>query len=607
VIQQSAHRRIARLVRSCATVLLLVLLAFAGRAAAMAAETGAAWQGKVEAGLLTAADAGDVEFLVVLAEQADLEPARHLQGKAARGRFVVETLTRLAARSQAPLLADLAAADVPHRSFWLINLLWVRGDDTVLEDLARRSDVARIRADTPFRIEDLHPSAEPPAKSPAGIEWNIALVGGPQVWDRGDTGQAAVVGGVDTGVDWDHPALLNAYRGWNGVTAYHDHNWHDAIHSGGGICGPDSPVPCDDGYHGTLTMGVMVGDDGEGNRIGLAPGARWIGCRCMDEGVGTPATYLECLQWMIAPTDLAGADPDPSLAPDVINNSWVCPPGEGCIDPEVLRPAVEALRLAGIAVVAGNGNSGPDCSSCRYPPAIYDDAYGVGATDAADEIAGFSARGPVTVDGSLRRKPDACAPGLEVRSSVPPSDYGTASGTSLAAPHAAALVALLVTANPYLRGDVDQLEEIMDQTAVPLTTTEDCGDPPGAVPNNVYGHGRLDALAAYDEARARLVAVPEPLPVRSRPQLLANVPNPFNPTTTIPYLLPVRSEVSLAVYDLRGRRVRRLLANRDEGAGRHEATWNGRDELGRDLPSGIYVCRLEAAGIRCARRLALIR
>jgi serine protease AprX len=416
-----------------------------------------------------------------------------------------------------------------------------------------------------------------------------------------------VVGGVDTGVDWQHPALRNAYRGWNGVTADHNHNWHDAIHSGGGVCGPDSPVPCDDGYHGTLTMGVMVGDDGEGNRIGLAPGARWIGCRCMDEGVGTPATYLECLQWMLAPTDLAGADPDPSLAPDVINNSWVCPPGEGCVDPEVLRPAVEALRLAGIAVVAGNGNSGPDCSSCRYPLAIYDGAYGVGATDAADEITGFSARGPVTVDESLRRKPDACAPGQEVRSSIPPADYGTASGTSLAAPHAAALVALLVTANPYLRGDVDQLEEIMDLTAVPRTTAEDCGDPPGAVPNNVYGHGRLDALAAYDEARARLVAVPEALPSRSRPQLLANVPNPFNPTTIIPYLLPVRSEVSLAVYDLRGRRVRRLLEDRDEAPGRHEVTWNGRDDRGRELPSGIYVCRLEAAGIRCARRLALIR
>ena len=581
-------------------LLLLLLLP----CAAPAAE--APWRAKLEPGLLAAADAGETGFLVLLAKQADLEPARGLADKLAKGRFVVAALRRTAESSQAPLLADLAAAGVPHRSYWIVNLIRVRGDDTVLEDLARREDVARVFRDTPFRVPDVRPAAVPALKSVAGVEWNVDRVGGPQVWDRGDTGQAAVIGGIDTGYRWDHPALIAAYRGWDGVTASHDHNWHDAIHSGGGACGADAPAPCDDGFHGTHTMGIMVGDDGGANRIGLAPGARWIGCRCMDEGVGTPSTYLECLQWMIAPTDLAGQDPDPGLAPHVINNSWVCPPGEGCVDPEVLRPAVEALRLSGVVVVASNGNTGSACSSCSNPPAIYDAAFSVGATDTGDVIAGFSARGPVVVDGSGRRKPDVSAPGVGVRSAVPPDGYGTYGGTSMAGPHAAALVALLVTAHPELAGDVDQIEEIIALTAVPLTTEQDCGDPPGAVPNNVYGHGRLDALAAYREARARLVAAPEPgTPAVAR--LLANSPNPFNPTTVIRFELPARLAVRLDVHDLAGRRVRRLLAREMRDPGRHAVTWDGRDDRGRDLPSGIYLCRLAAGDLRLARRMALIR
>ena len=67
---------------------------------------------------------------------------------------------------------------------------------------------------------------------------------------------------------------------------------------------PESPEPCDDNGHGTHTTGTTVGDDGAGNQIGVAPGAKWIGCRNMDQGNGTPATYTECFQFFIAPTDL---------------------------------------------------------------------------------------------------------------------------------------------------------------------------------------------------------------------------------------------------------------------------------------------------------------
>ena len=193
---------------------------------------------------------------------------------------------------------------------------------------------------------------------PSGIEWNIQKVHAPEVWAHGFTGQGAVIGGQDTGYQWNHPALVNHYRGNSGIIVNHNYNWHDAIHSGGGSCGFNLPVPCDDYGHGTHTMGTMVGDDGLGNQIGMAPGARWIGCRNMNVGVGTPATYSECYQWFIAPTDLNNLNPRPDLAPDVINNSWGCPPSEGCTDPNVLLTVVNSVRAAGILTAHSAGNSG---------------------------------------------------------------------------------------------------------------------------------------------------------------------------------------------------------------------------------------------------------
>ena len=313
-----------------------------------------------------------------------------------------------------------------------------------------------------------------------------------------------MVAGQDTGYQWDHPALIKHYRGWDGTNANHNYNWHDAIHglnfhnTGDNPCGYDLTAPCDDLSHGTHTMGTMVGDDGAGNQIGMAPGAKWIGCRNMERNWGTPATYAECFQWFLAPTDLNGQNPDPSKSPDVINNSWYCPPAEGCADPLVLQSVVENLRAAGIVVVCSAGNSGPGCSSIDAPGAIYDASFTVGATDSSDNIAGFSSRGPVTVDGSNRLKPDVSAPGVNIRSSVPGNGYaGGWSGTSMAGPHVVGVVALLISAHPELKGQVDGIERIIEHTAVPRTNFESCGSVAGTgIPNNTYGWGRVDALAA---------------------------------------------------------------------------------------------------------------
>jgi subtilisin family serine protease len=221
----------------------------------------------------------------------------------------------------------------------------------------------------------------------------------------------------------------------------------------------------------------------------------------MNAGVGTPTTYLECFEWMLAPYPVGGnpSQGDPSKAPDVTNNSWGCPLSEGCNSGNwaTMQAAIAAQRAAGIVTVASAGNAGSACATVNDPPAMFDESYSVGAfSSSTGTIATFSSRGPVTVDGSNRPKPDISAPGVSVRSCTNSSDssYGSMSGTSMAGPHVAGAVALLLSAVPALSGNVDAIEARLSQTATPVPVTNTCSS--NGVPNNVYGYGRVDALCA---------------------------------------------------------------------------------------------------------------
>jgi len=220
-------------------------------------------------------------------------------------------------------------------------------------------------------------------------------------------------------------------------------------------------------------MGTMVGDDGANNHIGVAQSARWIGCRNSNQGVGTVANYLECFQWFLAPPDLEGNAPQSALAPHIINNSWGCSPSDGCIDVGILDEAVTAAHDAGIFVVAAAGNAGDACATVSAPPAIYQDAFTVGATDMSDTIATFSSRGPVTVDGSERVKPDVTAPDVWIRSAYPDGGYVHMGGTSMAAPHVAGIAALMMSANPQLIGDPDRVAQLIREMATPAFSSQD--------------------------------------------------------------------------------------------------------------------------------------
>jgi len=442
------------------------------------------------------------EFLIVLADQADLSGASSLKTKKKKARFVYNALWKKAQETQPSMLSWLRSRRIEHRSYYIVNMIWARGPLDVAMSLAARPEVRRIEGNPIIQnevVQNFQPSQSPAVIDT--IEGNITNTRAPEVWMLGFTGQGIVVAGADTGYLWDHTVLKPHYRGFNGSSANHDFNWHDSIHSGGGNCGADSPQPCDDSGHGTHTMGTVVGDDGAGNQTGMAPGARWIGCRNMDRGNGTPATYLECMEFFLAPYPVNGtpAQGNPDLAPDITTNSWTCPPSEGC-QPDTLLQGIEAQRAAGIAMVVAAGNSGPSCSTVTDPPAIYDGVYTVGAFDhRTDTIAGFSSRGPVTIDGSNRPKPDISAPGVAVRSAWNSNTtaFNTISGTSMATPHVAGAIALLWSAQPALRGGVAFAEQIINNAAIHVSSTS-CGS--GGVPNNIYGNGRLDIKLAVDAA-----------------------------------------------------------------------------------------------------------
>ncbi len=541
------------------------------------------------------------DVLVVFSEKADLSEAARVRGKEAKARYVYRALVQTAESSQQRVREMLRVFGAHFQSLYIVNAIAVRAAAPEwVRALAVLPEVAYIAADPPAAMELPPSSSVAPVLERSGIEWGVAMIRAPEVWAMGYAGQGITVGGADTGYEWYHSAIRRQYRGYFEPTDTVDHNyhWHDAIHeisplSGDSIplpsnnpCGLDAPAPCDDHNHGTHTMGTMVGDDGQGNQIGVAPAARWIGCRNMERGNGKPSTYLECFEWFLAPTDLNGQNPRPDLAPHVINNSWYCSEAEGCTDlviNDLLRQAVAALRAAGVVVVVSNGNSGSKgCASTFGPPAYFEESFSVGATADNDSIAGFSSRGPVTIDGSGRLKPNVVAPGAAVRSCIRNNGYVHFWGTSMAGPHVAGLVALVLSARPDLAGEVALIEDIIEQTAVPKFGWQDCADSSGlAYPNNTYGYGRVDALAAVQKALT--VSVGEASPAALAVALLQN---------------PVTDVALFRARDIRGTLVLEMLASDGRRVSAAHYALDGQEALLSLplplLPPGVYFWRAQA-------------
>ncbi|QBR94317.1 peptidase S8 [Nocardioides euryhalodurans] len=423
---------------------------------------------------------GEASFWVRF-EQADLTAAAQLEDRTERGQAVYDALTTAAESRQKEARALLDSAGATYQSYWASNAIRVdAGDASLAESVASADQVVALYPTREYTVEE--PTKGDQQKQVNAVEWGIANINADDVWNEyGVQGEGMVIANIDTGVQFDHPALVDQYRGNNGDGTFsHDYNWFDAA----GSC---ATAPCDTNGHGTHTMGTMLGGDGGANQIGVAPGATWIaanGCCPSD------AALIASGEWMLAPTDLAGDNPDVSKRPHIVNNSW------GTTVP-TNDPFMEDVQLAwaasGIWGQWSNGNSGPACQTSGSPGSRIIN-YSAGAYDVNNAIASFSARG-AGQDGET--KPNISAPGVNVRSAVPGSSYASYNGTSMASPHVAGAVALLWSAAPALAGDIEGTWDLLDGTAIDSANAT-CGGT--ADDNNVFGEGRLDALALVGAA-----------------------------------------------------------------------------------------------------------
>ena len=440
---------------------------------------------KIDAALMAGLDgatAGQTfRFIVHLAGSADLAPSSLPTARVQRGAAVVDRLQQSAAANQAGLLDRLAVLQTnglvaTYRPLWIINAVAATGTAEAIAELAARPDVERVTLDgqrryfqPPTGLLRLALAPQLVTATAGAASWGIDRVRAAHVWHGlGLDGAGITVAIVDTGVDWLHPDLVANYRGnlGNGSVQHAGHWYHAAY--------PDALTPVDALGHGTHVAGTAVGQNG----IGVAPGARWIAVAIADDnGLIFDSQVHTAFEWLLAP---AG---DPALAPDIVNNSWGGP-GE-------LTTFIEditAVQAAGMITVFAAGNDGPESGSVAAP-ASYPQTLAVGASDDLDAVAWFSARGPSPLTSEL--KPLLLAPGAQVLSALPGGGYGTSNGTSMATPHVAGAVALLLSADPGLSRPA--ITGLLAATAVPLGSLH---------PNNDSGWGRLDAYAAASQVAA---------------------------------------------------------------------------------------------------------
>jgi subtilisin family serine protease len=451
---------------------------------------------------------GSASYWIQFKNAVDLSPA-YTMNWSDRGWFVYETLKKHADATQAQAQKYLTNSKVEYKSFWINNsILVTNSTNSVLSDLLKFTGVEKIESRKSYILYEPEKSAAITDNNLNAIEPNIAHVKAPEAWALGYDGTGLVVANIDTGVHYSHAALVGSYRGNNGDGTFdHNFNWFNPVDL-------EDNVPRDGHGHGTHTMGIMVGDDGGANQIGIAPGAEWIACAGCPDGFCPDAALLGCGQFIAAPTDLTGNNANPDLRPNALNNSW----GDcGQTYDPWFADVINGWHTAGIYPIFSNGNAS-NCEGYSSPPGLNTvgnparsgNVTGVGSTGQQNGLyASHSNWGPTddpdtinSVTGFEMMKPQVLAPGVYIRSSLSGSDtyYGSMSGTSMSAPHVTGLVALIWQAAPCLIGDYAATETIIESTAVDMVYDDGSALTPTNFPNFATGWGEIDALAAVNMA-----------------------------------------------------------------------------------------------------------
>lgn len=493
---------------------LMLLVSFAGPLRVAQANSApemkmlSAPQDKIGAALhtqLNQLSAGDMlTVIVTLRQQADLSRVVGAD-RAARQQGVIRALQATASASQNRLKSLLTSRQAQglvksYTALWVFNGFSVTATADVINELAGQADVYSVTSDD-LPIIPAYAAAEP----------NVSVVNAPALWNLGYTGQGVVVANMDSGVDVNHPDLSTRWRGGT-------NSWYDPY-------GQHPGTPTDLSGHGTQTMGIMVGGDAGGTTIGVAPGAQWIAVKIFNDAGNSTATAIhQGFQWLLDPD----GNPTTADAPSVVNNSWTFA-NPGCnLDFEA---DLQSLNAAGILPVFAAGNGGPSSNS-SYSPANNPSAFAVGAINNNSQIYSYSSRGPTTCGGSTGPFPELVAPGVYINTSDLYGFYTNAySGTSYAAPHVAGGLALLLSAFPNLSA-VDQRNALIN-SAVDLGV---------AGPDDVYGYGRLDLLAAFHWTGSNPTPTPGPTNTATPVPTFTSTPLPSPTYTSTP--LPTATSTS---------------------------------------------------------------
>lgn len=268
----------------------------------------------------------------------------------------------------------------------------------------------------------------PPAESSDTVPWGVSKIGAVDSWNL-TKGAGLEVAVIDTGVDLDHPDLLNNLRpGYNVIDP--------------------GRKPEDDNGHGTHVAGIIAADDNKRGIVGVAPDAALYPVKALDRrGAGYLSDIIEGIDWAI------GQDVD------AINLSIGT-----TVDVQSFHDAVKRAFDAGIVVVAAAGNDG---GAVNYP-AAYPEAIAIAATDSNNNIPYWSSWGPEL---------DMAAPGVSIYSTYKGGGYTTMSGTSMATPHTAGAALLLKSRPEFCDTNFDlicdpaEIKNRLEQTALDLGPT----------------------------------------------------------------------------------------------------------------------------------------
>jgi len=298
-----------------------------------------------------------------------------------------------------------------------------------IDALQRNPNVAYVETD--FKVYALQ---QP-------IPWGIAKIRAPEVWVTGNKGTGIKVAIVDTGIDTTHLDLkvVGGATFVVGTTSYNDDNGH-----------------------GTHCAGIVAALDNDIGVVGVAPGAALYAVKVLDSsGSGYLSDVIKGIEWCI------------TNKMQVVSMSF-----GSTSDSTSLHAECDKAYSANIVLVAAAGNSGPGANTIGYP-AKYSSVIAVGATDSSDVVASWSSRGPEL---------SVTAPGVSIYSTYKRGVYATMSGTSMACPHVAGTVALILAKAIHTPTEV---RNILQTTAVDLGTKGW---------DSAYGYGRTDAYAAIAPA-----------------------------------------------------------------------------------------------------------